>query len=118
MNVVRTYSGVFAIVLIVVYLFLPASTLVHAATFEPDSAAFQVNYSQATADPCDRCPCSDEQGQHCCDTFFCNCECHAPLGRGMQVIYAPSIAAYSFREPSWSLPQVFLAIFVPPQNVV
>ena len=118
MNSARAYNYIISTLLIVIYLALPATNLAYAATQEEGVSSAQAVCSTATTDLCDDCPCSDGQGSDCCDSIFCNCACHAPLGQCIQLVYAPEIAAQSFRESSWSLPQVYRPIFVPPQNFV
>ncbi|MGB9080008.1 MAG: hypothetical protein WCD00_01835 [Desulfuromonadaceae bacterium] len=117
MNFARAYNYIIGTVLIVIYLALPATNLAQAATQDggvlPDKAAC----SSTTTAPCDGCPCSDGQGPDCCDTSFCSCACHAPLSQGLRLVYAPVIVTQHFREPAGSSPQVFLSIFVPPQNL-
>jgi hypothetical protein len=115
MNFARAYNYIIGTVLIVIYLALPATNLAYAATQEATST--QEAYSSTTTAPCDSCPCSDGQGSDCCDTTFCSCACHAPLSQSLRLVYAPMIVIHRFREPTSSLPQVFLSIFVPPQNL-
>ncbi len=116
MNFARAYNFIIATLLIIIYLTLPATSLAYAATLEGSVPSVQMFSDTTTAAPCGTCPCPDDQGSGCCETTGCNCECHAPLGRGLRISYAPVIATQSFREPSWSLSQVFRPIFVPPQN--
>jgi hypothetical protein len=118
MNILRAYNISIAVLLIVIYLALPSTLCAYSSSMEddvsvPPSAAFST-----TTSPCDDCPCSGGQHSDCCDTTFCNCACHAPLGQGFQLAYTPMIAIQNFREPSWSLAQVYRTIFVPPQNLV
>jgi hypothetical protein len=116
MNFVRAYNYIIAIVLIVIYLALPATSFA-SAILDAGLPSAQAAYSTApTTAPCDNCPCSGGQDSDCCDTTFCDCSCHAPLGQGLKLTYAPVIVIQSFPEPSWSLPQSYRSIFVPPQN--
>jgi hypothetical protein len=117
MNFARAYNYIIGTALIVIYLALPATNFAHAATQEGSVAPAQAACSSTATAPCGSCPCSDEQSSGCCDTFFCNCACHAPLSHGLRLVYAPVIVTQSFREPTGSLPHVFLSIFVPPQNL-
>jgi hypothetical protein len=117
MNFARAYNYIIGTVLIVIYLALPATNLAYAATQEASAPSAEEAYSSTTTAPCDSCPCSDGQGSDCCDTAFCSCACHAPLSQGLRLVYAPVIVIHRFREPTSSLPQVFISIFVPPQNL-
>lgn len=122
MNSARACNSIVSTLLIVIYLALPATNFAYAATqvegVSSVQALPQMACSTAATDHCDDCPCSDGQDSGCCDSTFCNCACHAPLGQCIQLVYAPEIAAQSFLDPSWSLPQVYRPIFVPPQNIV
>lgn len=116
MSFARTHTYIICTLLIMVYLALPATNLAYSATINGDDLSNKVFYSTTTNAPCDNCPCSDGQGSDCCDTTFCNCSCHAPLGNGLRLKYTPMIATQSIHEKYWSLPQIFFSIFVPPQN--
>jgi hypothetical protein len=117
MNFARTYNYIIGTVLIVIYLALPATNLAHAAALEAGEFPTRTACSSTTASPGDSCPCTDGKMSDCCDAAFCSCVCHAPLGHGLRLVYAPVVVVQSFREPTGSLPQVFLSIFVPPQNL-
>jgi hypothetical protein len=117
MNFARAYNYIIGTVLIVIYLALPATNFAYATNQEGGVPSAQAVCSVMAAAPCDDCPCSDGHGSDCCDSTFCSCACHAPLGQGIQLVYAPVIDTQSFREPTWSLPQVYRPIFVPPQNL-
>ena len=116
MNFARAYNYIIGTVLIVIYLALPATNLAHAAAREGSVPPTQATCSVTTAAPCDSCPCTGGQESDCCDSTFCSCACHAPLGQGLRLVYAPVIVTQNFREPTGALPQIFLSIFVPPQN--
>lgn len=116
MNFARAYSHIIGTVLIVICLALPTTNRAHAAAGEGSSPPIQSECSMADAAPCGGCPCSDGQGSDCCGSSFCSCECHAPLSRDHRIVYAPVIVTQGFREPTGSSPQVYLSIFVPPQN--
>lgn len=118
MNIPFPYNHTIATILIVMYLALPTTLFAHIASMEVGDDSLQATASSSTIAPCDNCPCSDGQGSECCDSTFCNCACHAPLGQDLRLTYAPVIATQNFREPSWSFPQVYRTIFVPPQNFV
>jgi hypothetical protein len=117
MNIARTLNCIIAAALIAIYLVLPATALAKSGTMEGGVPSVQTVSAMTTSSPCNDCPCSDEKDSSCCDSAFCCCACHAPLSQGFQLAYAPVVAIQGFREPAWSLPQVFLSIFVPPQNL-
>ncbi|MDD2900555.1 MAG: hypothetical protein PHI31_17825 [Desulfuromonadaceae bacterium] len=118
MKFARAYNCLITFVLIVAYLAVPATGLARAATLDSASVVVLGSGDATTSAPCDTCPCSDEQGDTCCDTTFCSCAYHAPLNCHLHLTYAPIVATQHFQEPSWSLPQVYSSIFVPPQNFV
>jgi len=101
--------------LIILYLFIPVMGFAHAGV--PDAGTTDIRSLCAVAgSPCDHCPCSEEQGSPCCDTDFCSCSFHSPPVQGVQVRYAPVVVIARRTESFWMLPQVYLPIFVPPQN--
>ena len=74
----------------------------------------------AVAASCDGCH-DDDAGQNgkddCCTTAACSCACHAPLAFRAPSVPLPvlidnSFASFEPHQPS----QVYLPIFVPPQN--
>jgi hypothetical protein len=115
--VFRSGNAVIAVFLILMYLGLPAAVTARTISPEAGLAAQQTVADTSTTSPCDTCPCSDGHDADCCDTTGCSCACHAPLGQGVRLAYAPVVAVQSFPEPFWSLPQVYRTIFVPPQNL-
>jgi hypothetical protein len=116
MNALLNLRYLFSIMLIVIYMTLPATGLATAVALDAGLLHSGQEYSSQTTMPSDNCPCSDEDGSGCCETLFCSCECHAPLGRGLHLIYSPVIARQAIGERPWSLPQVYRTIVVPPQN--
>jgi len=117
MNSARTYNYIISTILIVLYLALPATSYARAVAQDGSAPRDRTVWSTTSTAPCDTCPCSDGQGSDCCDSIFCSCACHAPLSQTLRLVYAPEFVILNFREPVWSLPQVFLSIFVPPQNL-
>ncbi|MDO9068359.1 MAG: hypothetical protein Q7W05_07875 [Deltaproteobacteria bacterium] len=105
-----------ATLLIVICLTLPTISFAHAAALEVTLTPSHVACDTTMSAPCDDCPCSDGHGS-CCDTTTCTCECNAPISQFLQLTYVPVIASQNFREPCWSLPEVYSHIFVPPQNL-
>jgi len=76
--------------------------------------------SSAAADAdCDGCHhgAADSQQDDCCTTSACACACHAPLTLKAIDVPLPLATASSFNSPTpQAPPQVYLSIFVPPQN--
>ena len=107
-----------ALILIAAYLIMPTTIYAQAASLTTGSPSTQATRLAVDAGaPCDSCPCSDEQGSGCCESTSCNCACHAPLASTFRITYAPLIVTENFYESTCSLPQVYLHIFVPPQNI-
>jgi hypothetical protein len=104
-----------ALLLIILYLCIPVMGFAHV-----NAAAAGVTdirpIDRLADSPCDHCPCSDEQGSHCCDTSSCSCAFHSPSAQGVQVNYAPVVIVTRHDDSFWFLPQVYSSIFVPPQN--
>jgi len=104
-----------AVLMIFLYLLIPAIGFAHVGAV--DAGITEIRSQSAVAgSPCDNCPCSDDQGAHCCDGTFCSCAFQSPPVQGIQVKYAPDVIIARHSEPFWLLPQVYLPIFVPPQN--
>ena len=101
--------------LLILYLFVPVMGFAHAGGVDVWVNEIGSHGGVASV-PCDGCPCNDGQGSHCCDSDFCCCAFHCPPVQGIQVRYEPveviTRHAESFRMP----PQIYLSIFVPPQN--
>jgi hypothetical protein len=105
-----------ASLLIILYLCIPVMGFSHAAVV--DVAATEVgSLDAATGSPCGHCPCSDEQGSVSCDTGCCSCAFHSPPAQSAQPGYAPVVVVTRHDESFWMLPQVYLSIYVPPQNL-
>jgi len=105
-----------ALLLIILYLFIPVMGFAHVTA--PDVGVTDIRSIDRLADsPCDHCPCSDEEGSHCCDTSSCSCSFHSPPEQGVQVNYAPVVIITRHTDSFWLLPQVYSSIFVPPQNL-
>lgn len=109
-----SFNHTVAIILMVIYLAFPTVLCTHAVA---DGAAVPPVSSTIHTFPCDTDPCSGGHDADCCDTTGCNCACHAPLGQGVRLAYAPVVVARQFYEPSGFFPQVYRTIFVPPQNL-
>jgi len=101
--------------LIIFYLIIPVMGFAHVAT--PDIGTTDIrSIGGVASSPSDGCPCNDEQGSRCCDIDFCCCEFHCPPVQGVQARYAPVVIDACHSGSFWMLPQVYLSIFVPPQN--
>jgi len=102
--------------LIIIYLLIPVMGFDHVGV--QDAAASEIRSIGAVAagTPCEHCPCGDEQGSHCCDAGCCSCAFHSPPVQRVQPSYAPVVIIARHTESFWMLPQVYLSIFVPPQN--
>ncbi len=111
-----SYKYLFAALLLVVFLVLPAINLAYAEVRGDVLYSTQSTDSAKSSLPCGDCPCSDEQSSGCCDLTFCGCEFHVPLSKDLQLNYAPLIVPQFILERAWSLPLVYRAIVVPPQN--
>ena len=102
--------------LLIVYLFIPVMGFAHVTA--PDAGTREIRTVVADAgSPCDGCPCSNEEGSHCCDTGFCSCAFHSPPVQGIRLCYDPDVNIVRHSESFWMPPQVYLSIFVPPQNL-
>jgi hypothetical protein len=103
--------------LIILYLLIPVMGLAQVAA--PDAGETEIRSNGAVAgSPCGHCPCSDEQGSRCCNTDFCSCAFHSPPVQGVRLSYDPVVIIARRAESFWMLPQVYLSIFVPPQNQI
>lgn len=110
-------NHVFAVTLIVLYLFLPARNFAQAASFDAGSGV-QMSSAMSAKVPCNDNPCSGGQGSGCCDTTACNCSIQAPLVQHSWFTYSPVVLVLLQPEPYWSLPQIYIPIYVPPQRFV
>jgi hypothetical protein len=103
--------------LIIVYLSIPVMGFAHFNA--PAQVAVEERSREGvTSVPCDQCPCGDEQGSDCCDSASCSCSFHSPPVQTLQIRYSPVVNLLQQSDPFWILPQVYLTIFVPPQNVL
>jgi len=106
-----------SLLLLILYLLVPVLGFAHVDG--PDVRAGDSRSIGAIAgSPCDGCPCSDGQGPRCCDAGFCCCAFHFPPLQGVQLRYDPVVITAPHAESFWMLPQVYLSIFVPPQNQI
>ncbi|MDK9716415.1 MAG: hypothetical protein OEL57_00735 [Trichlorobacter sp.] len=79
-----------------------------------------VSSAAAAATDCDDChhDTTDTQQDDCCTSSACACACHAPLSLKAITVPLPVMVTSIFTalEPQQP-PQVYLSIFVPPQNL-
>jgi len=100
--------------LLILYLLVPVMGFAHGGK---DAGGTDIrSIGGLASSPCGGCPCGDEQGSRCCDIDFCCCAFHCPPVQGTQARYAPVVIVARQGESFWKLPQVYLSIFVPPQN--
>lgn len=117
-GIARSCNYIAAAALIVMYLAMPATAFSNAVYGDSDGADSRVTHVSKVSTPCGDCPCSQSHGSDCCETTCCTCACHAPFPQNLRLQYAPMIVMATFIEPSGFFPQVYLSIFVPPQNRV
>lgn len=102
-----------SILLILLYLVLPLKG--HAAG-GLSLTGFDPAVSASSDVPCDQCPCGDERENDCCGAAVCGCAFHSPPEQVTLLRYNPDSETLAYSDPSWSLPQVYPSIDVPPQN--
>jgi len=125
---------VIALLMISAYLILPLDSLAgHSAPGGsalpvPASLTLSAHHDALQATPasefCDlsgdsHCPCSDRHDAEGCDSSCSCCSCcsyHAPLPAPLAWSAAPPERSCRLRDPFQFLPEVYLPIFVPPQN--
>lgn len=105
------------VVMICLYLHHPSRGV--AATFFDPPRIFQSDKSESPSAghlPCSDCPCSDTTHGDC--SFNCSCCSFIPslTHHFSGIIYPPAEQKLAIAEPYRRLPQVYLPIFVPPQN--
>lgn len=105
--------------LVALYLFLPANNLLtwtYPGFAVAEAATEMVAFSSGTP-PCGGCPCHQEQSESgCCDTGSHGCSCHTSPPASFSYRYAPAIIETGFFEQVRDTLDVYLQIFVPPQN--
>ena len=105
-----------AVLLILVYLFLPVAGFAHVAAPKVTAMELRSTGGVELGSPCDHCPYSNEHESDCCDTTACSCAFHTPPSQNHRIRYAPVVGLIRLTESFRALPQVFLPIYVPPQN--
>ena len=75
-----------------------------------------ISANDFSADDTPCCPGNAATLGDCCSCHLC--PCHAPLAPGaVQFRYSPVVLNYPVSESSKGIPEVYLSIFVPPQNL-
>jgi len=117
------YRQLIALLMISAYLLLPLDTF---ANLEPPFSPSPHNGTSLleTASPnhpASHSPCSDRHGTGGCTSTCSCCSCcsfFAPLPTGVACRTMPPAMSFSMLEPFKRFPEVYLPIFVPPQNRV
>jgi hypothetical protein len=110
------YRRLITFCLVLAYLLLPLNGLAQLQPFAPSVDTIAANI-EAAPGHCNDCPCSDEgHGMGGCDASCSCCSCFAPLPQGVTLDFSPVVTFLTLFESFQALPQVFLTIFVPPQN--
>lgn len=106
-------AGILSAVLALVCILLaPVAALSHQADLPLSSGSVVSSGCAACHDDAGQASQSDD-----CDTGACCCACHAPLAIAAVAVPLPVAMASSFSVVTPSAPpQVYLPIFVPPQN--
>jgi hypothetical protein len=108
------------LIIVCAYLFLPLDSF---ATLNPAFSGSLHNRTSLTLEiapseePASHSPCSDRHGSDGCKPTCSCCSCcsfFAPLASG--IVFRPTATEHFQPEQFQRLPQVYLAIFVPPQN--
>jgi len=116
------YRRLIALLMVCAYLILPLDSFANLdsprANARQSAGALLELASPGEADS--HCPCSQHHGTDGCNPGCSCCSCCsfcAPLpARFAQLAVPPSTTSFSMREPLSHFPEVYLPIFVPPQN--
>jgi hypothetical protein len=110
-----------ALLMVCAYLFLPLESF---ANLEPPfsySSPGGISLLEITSpgDPASHCPCTDRHAPDGCNPSCSCCSCcsfSAPLPAGVAWRASQLPVSFSSLDPFKHLPEVYLPIFVPPQN--
>ncbi len=105
-----------AVLILILYLCIPVAGFGYADISPADAVELRVSGGISQELPCDQCPCGDEQDSDCCGAALCSCAFHSPPEQTLRIRYAPVVVPLRPTDTFWVLPQVYLPIFVPPQN--
>lgn len=116
----QTLSRFFTRLLILVILTMVMSAD-HRHAYALQSSPTQPALTAAIIEPDDHaCPCApngQQSDHHDCNSC-CSCDCHAPLApHAFTLDYTPCITELVLTTPFRKMPEVYLAKFVPPQNL-
>jgi hypothetical protein len=92
----------------------------HAMEGQQSAASVHTSPADSLSAPHDCCPASPLEQHEEADGCDCcvNCACHAPLSvQPFRLSFNPIILSFQPAEPFQYLPEVYLAKFVPPQNL-
>jgi hypothetical protein len=112
----RATNKTLALILISLYLLLPAAVFAHANLGQEIQGSALTVTVQESGVPCDGCPCTGTQDADCCENA-CPCCCHVPLAQLVTIAYSPFVISLNHPEYHLTSPQVYLSIYVPPQNL-
>ena len=114
------YRRLTALLMVCAFLFLPLESFAnHEPAFSPTLYSTSPLEIASPEEPDSHCPCTDRHGSDGC-SFNCSCcSCcsfFAPLPTGISCRSIPPVTSFSMIEPFKRFPEVYLPIFVPPQN--
>jgi hypothetical protein len=115
------YQRLIALLIVCAYLTLPLDSF---ANLEPVFASprysdTSIQQFAQSGESDSHCPCTDRHGSDGCNSGCSCCSCcsfFAPLPAGIAWRPVPPAASFSMLEPFQRFPEVYLTIFVPPQN--
>jgi hypothetical protein len=122
------YRRLIALLMVCAYLILPLDSFANLehpfggfshsdSTLHSDSPQSEIASLDA---PASHCPCSDRHGSDGCNPSCSCCSCcsfFAPIPAEMGWLALQPGTTFSMLEPFKHFPEVYLPIFVPPQNL-
>jgi len=91
----------------------------HTAELSREAACSTQN-TVADSTPTNQCPSSpaDEHSRDDHDNSGCYCGCHLPLtSSAISASYLPCISILTALEPFKAIPEIYIDLFIPPQNL-
>jgi len=91
----------------------------HTAGLSPESDCSKQNTVAGSATTTNQCPSSpaDEHSRDDHDNSGCYCGCHLPLtSSAISASYLPCISILTALEPFKAIPEIYIDLFIPPQN--
>lgn len=115
------YRFLIALLMLCAYLVLPLDAFAHHASAASATPRGEHSLSCVSAQQpaSSHCPCSDRHdSRDCDDSCFC-CFCSPCLAPAAHYLLQPRVtsASFSLYDPFRLYPEVYLPIFVPPQNL-